>query len=90
MQELRLVAGDVLEEGTDRGQPRVATSRFISAPGLDERQEASDQIRIYIGDLKLGWLALESVRSISQQQTESVAIARHRIRACMKLAQGVR
>ena len=85
MQELRFIDGDILEERADRRQPRIAASRAIAAPGLDEGQEASDQIRIDIGDLKLGWLPLEPVRSVFQQQAEGVAVARHRIRAGVEL-----
>jgi hypothetical protein len=51
MQELRFIDRDILEERVDRRQTRIAAARAVAAPGLDERQEVANQIRIEAGDL---------------------------------------
>lgn len=85
MEELRFIAGDILEERMDRRQPRVAAARAVAAPGFDEHQEAPDQIRIDIGDLERSRRPPEAIAGVFQEQAKGVAVAGDRVRAGMKL-----
>ena len=76
---------DVAEERADRGEPRVAAARPVTAHRFAVDEEVGDQIGVDVLDCELDRrLAVPSARE-PQQQPERVAIARDRMVAGLHL-----
>lgn len=85
MQQLRLINGDIFEEGSDGGKARIAAPRNVSSLDLKVGEEVTDEVGINIGYLERGRCRLSLSSSVPQQETERIAVADDRIRASVHL-----
>ena len=81
----RLVHGHEPEEGSDRGQPRIAAAGAVAALAFDVDQEVAHQVGVQIFDLEFRRRPAGPLAGEAQQQAERVAIAGDRVRARLHL-----
>src|SRR3546814_258712 len=84
-QPLRLVHGDIPEEGPDGGKPRIAASRAIASRHFNMDEEVADHFGIKVGDAQARRRLTRSRGNKANQKPERIAISRDRMAACLHL-----
>src|SRR3546814_10628346 len=75
-QPLRLVHGDIPEEGPDGGKPRIAASRAIASRHFNMDEEVADHFGIKVGDAQARRRLTRSRGNKANQKPERIAISR--------------
>jgi hypothetical protein len=83
---LGMPEGCVGEHGADRGEAGVAGAGAVAAVLLEVVQEAADQRRVEVGDVKLAWLFSGALGGEGQEQPPGVAVGGDGLPAGVPLA----
>ena len=82
---LRLVQGDMAEEGADRGQAGVAGARLVAALVLDMAEEVAEEGGVEVFERQFRRRLLQLPLGVAHQQSEGVPVAGDGVRACLAL-----
>jgi hypothetical protein len=77
--------GDIPEESVERREAGVAAASGVAALALKMVEELSEERGTEVGEHEAGGIAGKSCGGEAEQQTESVAVGGHRVRACAPL-----
>jgi hypothetical protein len=76
----QIIADQMLEEGTDRGESVIPAGHFVPSLGFQMSQEGLDSVDIQVTQLQVGYLAFPLVGDEHEQKAQSVPISADGVR----------